>query len=232
MKHEYLEKAKNVALYMLNMDYEKAEEFGGLFITHPFFNSIYIVDKEGIFNLEECPERFEEVKNRLRSHIDKCESIRDVMAMILKPNKIPFLFLLSKCNVPANICGNLLGSVWCSLENNDTQDPQIKRAMRTWLLAANKDCFMSEEELEILESLPDDIEIFRGSQLDEPTDGFCWSLSKDVAEWFANRFEPENPVVYTAHVSKKDVLAYIDAAQEQEIVVDYKKLKDIRILET
>lgn len=231
MENEYLNKAKKVALYMLDMEYEEIEDMESLFIIHPFFNSIFIVDKQGIFNIKEYPERFEGVKNGLRARINSCDEIDEVMAMILKPNKILFLYLLSQCKIPAKVCGNLLGKVWCSLENNDTQEKKIKRAMRAWLLAADKDYFMTQEELSVLKSLPDNIEIYRGAQMGEPADGFCWSLSRSVAEWFATRFEPENPIVYTTTIAKKDVLAYIDAAQEQEIVVDYTKINDIKIVE-
>lgn len=225
--NKYLEKAKQVALFMLDMPYSDVKDFEGLFILHPFFNSNFLADKEGLFNIKDDPERFKRLKKELRVLINKRDSIEGVMTLILDSNKINFLYLLSQREVPAEVCGNLLGGVWCSLENNDTQEPFMKEAMRDWLLAADRTQIMSEEDIQLLNNLPDKVTIYRGAQFNEPPKGFCWSINRDVAVWFANRFQNKNPIVYTTTVNKKDILFYTNDAGEEETVVDYKKLGKI-----
>jgi len=231
MKEIYLENAKRIALYMLDMEYDEVDEFNDLFIIHPFFNCIYLADKEGLFSIKNSPERFEKLKDTMRSRISQSNSIEDIMALILKPSKISFLYLLSENGFPSNTCGNLLGGVWPLLENNDTQEQRIKNAMRKWLLAADKSSLMSSEDMKLFNNLPAEVEIYRGSQLNEPAAGFSWSLSRDVAEWFATRFNSNNPIVYKTHISKKNIIAYIGIANEQEVIVDFDKLGDIETID-
>lgn len=46
-----------------------------------------------------------------------------------------------------------------------------------------------------------------------------WTLDKEKASWFANRFESEEPVVYKASVKTENILAYDNGREEQEILV-------------
>lgn len=108
---QYLDKAKNVAKFMLDMPYENVKDFEGIFIVHPFFNAIIVADTKGLFNIEEEPDRFKELKDNIRNRIDRCECVEDVMMLILDSNKINFLYLLYSREVPAEICGNLLGGI-------------------------------------------------------------------------------------------------------------------------
>jgi len=224
---QYLDTAKAVAKYMLDMPYESTKTFGDMFILHPFFNTVIVADKQGLFHIEEDPERFEALKDDMRKMIDRCNCIQDVMTLILDSNKINFLYLLNAREVPAKICGDLLGDIWSGLENNDMQEDFIKESMREWLLASDRTTYMTKKELELLRNLPDKVTIYRGAQFDEPADGFCWSLNKSVAEWFAKRFRNQHPVIYTTVIDKNDILFYTNAADEEEIVVDYQQLGEI-----
>lgn len=228
---QYLDKAKQVALFMLDMNYEDVKDFEGLFILHPFFNSIVVTDRKGLFNLKEEPERFKALKNDVRGMINRCKSVEDVMMLVLDSNKINFLYLFWQREVPAEVCGNLLGTIWCTLENNDTQEEFMKEAMLEWLLAADKTKIMTKKYSDLLQSLPDKVTIYRGAQFNEPPNGFCWSLSRDVGEWFANRFQNKHPVLYTTVIDKKDILFYTNDADEQETVVNYTKLGKIDVQE-
>lgn len=55
-----------------------------------------------------------------------------------------------------------------------------------------------------------------------------WTIHKDTAQWFANRFNitDGNGYARSAIACKKDVLAYFK--QEDEIVISVKSLKDIQ----
>jgi hypothetical protein len=55
--------------------------------------------------------------------------------------------------------------------------------------------------------------------------GWSWSLSKETAEWFANRFGFfGDPAVYQAEIDRREVLAYVNDRQEQEILCRPKEL--------
>lgn len=59
--------------------------------------------------------------------------------------------------------------------------------------------------------------IYRGGT----PDGFSWSLSKDIAVWFALRFKAKgwNSDVYAMDIKRGDVLWYTDEREEQEVVL-------------
>lgn len=219
--------AKEVACNMLNVDYKVEDKFGGLFIYHPFFNAMCLMDRDGLFFINEEPQRFEKLKKDMARQIMRADSIFGIMAFMMKPYYINYLVLINQYGISDKVCGDILGDVWCSLENNDLQDKSTKRLMRRWFRASDRSKYLSESDLEVYNNLPNEIEIYRGSQLNEPVDGFCWSLSRDVADWFAHRYDNSNPVVHKANIKKSDVFAYTNAVDEQEVIVDYKKLYNI-----
>jgi hypothetical protein len=82
---------------------------------------------------------------------------------------------------------------------------------------------------EWVDDLPDgEFHIYRGGT----PDGFSWSLTKNVAKWFATRFKIIGIAdkVYTMLVTKAEVLWYTDARNEQEVVLipDQKKVEEAK----
>ena len=82
---------------------------------------------------------------------------------------------------------------------------------------------MNAEELEAYNNLPMAFTAYRGIRSSSPIDdvGFSWSLSIEVAQWFAdNRGDPnEPPVVLKKIISKCDVVWVLLERDEQEIVI-------------
>lgn len=66
--------------------------------------------------------------------------------------------------------------------------------------------FMSKSDLETYSNLPDEITVYRGGS----PRGCSWSLSYDVAKTSGD--------VFTATLYSRDVLAYINDREEQEII--------------
>lgn len=64
---------------------------------------------------------------------------------------------------------------------------------------------MTKEELKIFNSLPDEFTIYRGVGHKRKEKGLSWTLSKDTAEWFMNRYEGKDNHILTAKVKKKIV---------------------------
>ncbi|MFD2729805.1 hypothetical protein [Enterococcus camelliae] len=57
-----------------------------------------------------------------------------------------------------------------------------------------------------------------------------WTLDKNKANWFANRFDTVEKHLYSTEVKIDDILAYIDSS-EKEVLVPYSKLKNIQELD-
>lgn len=90
---------------------------------------------------------------------------------------------------------------------------------------------MDEEDRADFEELPDRVKIYRGvtEYNQNMVKGLSWTLDRKVAEWFAHRFMSKGHV-YAATILKKDILAYYDGRNEQEVVVDFRQLEDIELL--
>lgn len=73
------------------------------------------------------------------------------------------------------------------------------------------------------------VTIYRGSASRSTAleDSLSWTLSKEKAIWFANRFDTDDCHLYQAEVDIDDILAYIDTS-EKECLVSYNSLTNIQ----
>lgn len=73
-----------------------------------------------------------------------------------------------------------------------------------------------------------ELTLYRGSTADDVIqNALAWSLSRDTAVWFARRFSPDEPALWTAKADAKDAYAYITARNEDEINIAYRFLRDV-----
>lgn len=61
--------------------------------------------------------------------------------------------------------------------------------------------------------------IYHGTSMYAEPD-MSWTLNRDIAVWFALRFNKENPIIYTGEANAEDVIAYLTSRGEDEIVID------------
>lgn len=101
------------------------------------------------------------------------------------------------------------------------------REFISWFKKANKLYMMDESEIKVYNELPENIVIYRGVGNKKYKNGMSWTLNKEKAIWFSGRFNFDDKHVYQGIVSKQDVLVYTDQCNEQEIIVDPKKVKNI-----
>jgi hypothetical protein len=87
---------------------------------------------------------------------------------------------------------------------------------------------MSDKDKEIYHTLPPNLLIYRGANESAPDQGWSWSLSEKIAHFFANRFH--KGVVIKGECERKDVIAYFGVRNEQEILIPFNKVKNIRVL--
>lgn len=84
---------------------------------------------------------------------------------------------------------------------------------------------MNDADRAIFDKLPNTFSIYRGADANTPGQGWSWSLSESVARFFAKRFYKS--VVIKGECAKKDVIAYFNDRNEQEILIPYNKVKNI-----
>lgn len=223
---EYLDNVKEKAIGWLNVPLEIAPPIGMGFISHPFFNSPFAQDKKGIFSMLTDRERAEGVINGIEDTISRQDSIHGVLCLINKPYRIDFLKeLFEEGGIDKKTCGNELGQIWPMLENNDSTDDETKEIMLDWLLSADKEVIMDENDLKAYMTLPEQVTVYRGMQPGESVKGFSWSLDLSTAEWFSKRFSNDGKV-YSTVVNKKDIIAYINSRAEQEVILNYKIINE------
>ena len=125
------------------------------------------------------------------------------------------------------------------LEEKLKQKKQYLRCFKE----ADKQYLMESDELEIYNNLENEVTIYRGlaKYNKQHINGISWTLDKNVAEKiFANVIVDKDGIarksdvikgdVYQAKIKKEDIFAYTNGRHEQEVIVDYTKLYDIKPL--
>jgi hypothetical protein len=120
--------------------------------------------------------------------------------------------------IPKSAYGEIVSSIWIDSEN-------IHEHLEQWVdvfqCAMNMGCLlMDEDDWSRFIDLPATMKIYRGIQYKSQTDGLSWTLDRDKAIWFMNRWKrPGNkPQLLVGEIDKEDVIAYYGARGESEIV--------------
>lgn len=75
---------------------------------------------------------------------------------------------------------------------------------------------MDKEDREYFDSLPEEFTVYRGGEHEH----MSWTLSKEKAEWFRDRYEGLRECkLFEKRIKKDEVLAYINARGEEEIIL-------------
>jgi hypothetical protein len=121
----------------------------------------------------------------------------------------------------------VVGNVWTDSENIYQHFAAWKRLWGSDL--AGRQAMMDEDELEELAAMPEILTVYRGFELKSAQRGLSWTTNRDKAVWFAKRLrEPrQKSLVAQATVQKKDVLAYFNGRNENEVVVLPRSLQNL-----
>lgn len=95
----------------------------------------------------------------------------------------------------------------------------------------NPSLMMNSDEINHLKTLPDIIKIYRGYR-NGKRKGLSWTLSKEVAEFYAynwNRREPAPGTVVSIKVPKNKIFAYLNEMKEEEVIVPLRIQKGFKI---
>lgn len=112
---------------------------------------------------------------------------------------------------------SLLSSIWTDTEN-------AWQNLEDWRTLFGSDrpkrqSLMDWDEQLALSSLADTVTIYRGCEKGINEDGISWTLKRDKAEWFANRFSKDG-IVLEKQISKSDIIAVFTGRNEFEVIYE------------
>lgn len=154
---------------------------------------------------------------QMRKDVLRTESSQDVLSMVASHHRMPCMYCCMDYFLSRAGYEECLVAAWTTSKIDNS------------MLSLNQKLELFDEaDLDKLlaagDPLPpdDSLTIYRGcsgggKNLNKAREAMSWTLSLDVAEWFAVRFE-KKPVVYKATISRADVLFYSNQMNEQEVV--------------
>ena len=125
----------------------------------------------------------------------------------------------------------MLKECWVT-EENPNQDANVSTTEAVTMFRKAKGLMDADEQAHF-DALPEVVNIYRGVSPGREKFGLSWTDNREKALWFKGRFEhgDEHGILLTATIAKDDVLAYINARDEQEVVVDIHKLENVQVVE-
>lgn len=231
IKRTKLDKVKEQSKLLFDViSFQEASDcvgMDGLIISHPYANSAIRMSKDGkLLDLVNNKEDANEYRKQIFQAIDDND---DLFRFIILLNKPYFLYWL-KINKPffsSEDFASLFREIWVLSENpnNDVNVP-LKEIVN-WLKNYPKDLFMEDEEKQFYDSLPDTFTVYRGVSKNRNPFGLSYTIDKDKAIWFQERFKDDkNPgYLIELEVSKDNTFFYLNNRDEKEILVDSFKYK-------
>lgn len=195
------------------------------FISHPFANfNIQMIRENNKTELLDITKEVdvERWRKYLSEKIDTISSVQQFLIIIHKPY-LPVFFKYIKDDLSDKDYANMLYEIWITVEYPNHDINVSTNEFMSMFRKAKKKFLMNQEEQFVFDSLPENITVYRGIQKDATTKALSWTLDKNIARWFANRFDNNGEVV-EATINKKYVFAYLNGRGEKEIVLDYKKI--------
>lgn len=167
---------------------------------------------------------------RWRAYVEKNirgAGIVALFAMLNRPYILTFLSYIEKY-LSADDMGTILGHFWQTIEQISLDANVTGEQLVRMFKGASKNTLMDEEELRIYEALPEEITVYRGvtSHNRRRKRAFSWTTDRNVAEWFANRFDTGTGEVWTLTVPKDRILCAFSGG-EHEVIVNLYRFKGV-----
>lgn len=229
-KETDLEAVKSKASRLLYVDAIIDENFPST-ITHPYADYPFFFNKENLkmCNILECEENHQLFIKQKKEEILSAKDYTQLFSRVTK-KYCSFFFKYTKSHLCMTDFASTLKTLWlkCDYVNVD------KNISKTEYVKLFRKCdleiLMDEYEYAYYRAIPETITVYRGINkvTNHPAKALSWTIDKLQAEWYAKRFSSEGQVCETV-VKKEDILAYFD--YEKEIVVDYRKLGELKMNE-
>ena len=225
-----LEQIKKVAKFLVDLDINIDKQYGFI-VHHPFLKDPIVAvndDKNpsGLRVLDiNKKEDLKEMRDLYKKAINDCKDPYHIFLLLNRPYSGIF-FMLIKEYLNIEDYTKILEDLWTNMEYPNA-DVNVKK--KDWISLwkkADLNLIYSEEDKKKLASLPDEFYVYRGLMKKAKKEALSWTLDKDRAIWFAKRFDNHGKV-YRGKCRKEDILVYLSCRGEEEIVVNYSKLKDV-----
>jgi len=116
----------------------------------------------------------------------------------------------------------LLADIWTDTENQWQNYEEWKNLIGSE--RGSRHYLMNEEEFNLLQSLSEEVTIYRGCQKGINENGLSWTLDKAKAKMFSTRIALEGePLVLEKKISKSDIIAVFTGRNESEVIWEEKK---------
>ena len=185
-----------------------------------------------IQNLLEDENALSRWRDIMKNQFEECEYPHQLYILLNKPYRLAFLKYTAEYMSQDDL-SEILADVRTSTESPNLDPNLNKRKLVSLFISSNPYMLMTEEKLEVFNSLDDEITIYRGvtSYNADNEKTLSWTLDYDKAEWFAKRFG-EAGIVYEAQIEEAHILAYFNRKNESEIIVDPEYLLAIEETQT
>lgn len=231
-KETDLQSVKRIAKGLLNIDILETE-YSPMIVSHPFTKCgiITLLDGENLVQLDvtRSQEAFEKWKAQMSRQIDESTSAYYVYLLLNDSYRMMFFNDISKF-LSIEDYSVLLGESWVCSEYANQDANVSKQQMLKHFKNADKSLLMSESELETYDDLEDVVVVYRGVSTKNKNNvkALSWTTSFGKAKWFSERWGGKG-TVYSATINKEDIFAYFDRKNEDEVVLDYNKLQNIKV---
>jgi hypothetical protein len=184
-------------------------------IGHPFVHEMYVPSLHAHYNTM-LQAKAEEAERLAREH----QWFPLLHVMYERPYRLRGFAKYASQMTDKDYWSNL-GGVWTDSENIW----QNRGEWRAFLSSKRRyrDRLMDEDDRKTFRELPEELTLYRGTCAPDGIGcGMAWTLDRDKAQWFADRFQSvtgSEPTVIEGHVAKLHCLAYFGGRAEQEIVV-------------
>lgn len=232
MKVTDLKAIQDVAIAFLYQEIEETR-FSPIVVIHPVFESaiVYSPRTRSMVNILEDKDGLSDMLDYYSNRINKAGDISNIYTLIRDSYKLTFFKFISQYLSPKDYA-EYLADAW-TVSENPNQDVNVSLSQAERLFKkANKKYLMTSKEYRVYNELPDEFTVYRGVAVGRNPKGMSWTRNKSTAEWFSSRFDldEEHGYVQAATAYKKDVLAYFNSRNEDEIVISTNSLTDIHIL--
>ncbi len=226
-----LEEVKRIARIFLMFEAQKTE-FSPMIVKHPFTDSgiVFCKENESILlkNILTDESDAGYWREEMWGQIQAAKSAHEIIFRMTKSYRLVFLKYV-EAYLSRRDLSQILGSTWVSVEAPNIDPNFSQRELIPLFEKADPGELMDKDELEQWEALDESVTVYRGvtSHNAKNIRALSWSLDKNVATWFASRFQ-EDGRVYEAQINKEHIYALFNGRREWEVIVDPKFLREIQ----
>lgn len=235
-KESNLDGVKAIAKALLMTDI-CTTPYSPVIVQHPFTSTGFVViptEKHTGFqpiDITLNDENLKKWQDSMRRIIEKVENPYHVYMLLNPPYALTFLKLASPYLSKKDF-SEILSSAWvmCEAPHND---PDVSKSdLISMFKSADPQSLMDDDEYKQFQTMDDALTVYRGvtSYNAGNVKALSWTLNKETAEWFANRFD-EDGTVYEAQIDKEHIYAVFNGRNESEVILDPQYLTDITEIE-